>query len=231
MASLRKRGRVWYYRFVDADGVRRSAKGCPDRRETEAMAAASEAEAAKIKAGLIDPRAILYRDHESQPLAVHLDDWRASIVGKGSGGKHAEKTRMRAGRVLSLGRIDRPSQLTPSRVHAALATLRTEGLSTETINHHVRAVKGFARWLWTDGRTDPRPPACVSVHHKPRSGADLHAPGPESRGSPPPRGSRRATPRGVGDDRPGSLRVVPSGAGDRVPGLGTGEPDPRVVRP
>ena len=80
MASLRKRGRVWYYRFVDADGVRHERKGCPDRRETEAMAAAVEAEASKIKAGLIDPKALGYRSHEARPLAEHLADWRRDIL-------------------------------------------------------------------------------------------------------------------------------------------------------
>ena len=34
MASLRKRGRVWYYRYTDADGIRRERKGFTDRRET-----------------------------------------------------------------------------------------------------------------------------------------------------------------------------------------------------
>jgi hypothetical protein len=34
MASLRKRGKVWYYRFVDEAGVKREERGCPagDRR-------------------------------------------------------------------------------------------------------------------------------------------------------------------------------------------------------
>ena len=65
MASLRKRGRVWYYRYIDSDGVRHECKGCPDRRETEAMAAALEAEATKVKAGLIDPKALGFRAHEA----------------------------------------------------------------------------------------------------------------------------------------------------------------------
>ena len=34
----------------------------------------------------------------------------------------------------------------------ALAVLRADGLGAETINHHVRAVKAFSRWLWKDGR-------------------------------------------------------------------------------
>ena len=57
MASFRKIGRNWFYRFVNADGVQRERKGCSDRRETEGMAAAAEAEAAKIRCGYIDPKA------------------------------------------------------------------------------------------------------------------------------------------------------------------------------
>jgi hypothetical protein len=49
MASFRKKGRVWYFRFVDADGVKRERPGCPDRRETENLARRAETEAAKIR--------------------------------------------------------------------------------------------------------------------------------------------------------------------------------------
>ena len=38
MASLRKRGKVWYFRFVDADGVKVEQKGCPDRQRTLELA-------------------------------------------------------------------------------------------------------------------------------------------------------------------------------------------------
>src|SRR3954453_11439488 len=99
MASLRKRGRLWYYRFVDADGVQHERKGCPDRRETEAMAAAAEAESAKIKAGLIDPKALAFRSHEARPLADHLAGFQASLLAKGGTRKHALVTRNRAERV------------------------------------------------------------------------------------------------------------------------------------
>jgi len=40
MASLRKRGRVWYFRYSDADGVKHEVNGCPDRRVTEELARA-----------------------------------------------------------------------------------------------------------------------------------------------------------------------------------------------
>src|SRR4051794_1563086 len=63
MASYRKKGRVWYYRFIGPDGIQHEVKGCSDRRETEAMAAAAEAEAAKIRSGYIDPKEPAYASH------------------------------------------------------------------------------------------------------------------------------------------------------------------------
>ena len=152
MASLRKRGRVWYYRFVDADGVQHERKGCPDRRETEAMAAAEESEASKVRAGLIDPKALGFRSQEARPLADHLADFQATLLAKGGTRKHASVTRNRADRVLTLAHARRVSDLSLSKALDALSALRSEGLGQETINHHVRAVKAFSRWLWKDGR-------------------------------------------------------------------------------
>jgi hypothetical protein len=54
-------------------------KGCPDRRETEAMAAAAEAEAANVRHGYVDPKARAYRDHEARALADHLDAFQGAL--------------------------------------------------------------------------------------------------------------------------------------------------------
>jgi hypothetical protein len=93
MSELIKRGRQWYYRFTDANGRRVMRKGCPDRRETESMATLAEAEASKIRAGLIDPKAIAYGAHAARPLPDHLADFHAYLIGKGSTGQHASLTR------------------------------------------------------------------------------------------------------------------------------------------
>src|SRR3954447_22582868 len=115
MASLRKRGRVWYYRVVDADGVQHERKGCPDRRETEAMAAAAAAEASKVKAGLIDPKALKFREHDARPLVDHLADFRAALLAKGGSDDHAKKTANRAERALALAAARRVSDLSLSK--------------------------------------------------------------------------------------------------------------------
>src|SRR3954465_6925363 len=107
MASLRKRGKVWYYRFTDADGVQHEYRGCTDRRETEGMAAAMESDAAKIRAGIADPKDIRYRTQEARPLPEHLDDFRRSIEAKKGKLKHALVTANRATRVLALAKARR----------------------------------------------------------------------------------------------------------------------------
>src|SRR5262245_24897276 len=115
MASLRKRGRVWYYRFVDADGVKREERGWPDRRATEEMARAAEAEAAKTRAGLIDPKDIAYRRHAAEPLARHLDEFESDIRARGDTPHHARQHSDRARRVAALACGGRLAEIDPPK--------------------------------------------------------------------------------------------------------------------
>src|SRR5512135_181628 len=51
-----------------------------------------------------------------------------------------------------LARAKRISDLAPSKVQAALKAIRESGVSLRSVHHYTRAVKGFSRWLWRDGR-------------------------------------------------------------------------------
>ena len=185
MASLRKRGRVWYYRYVDADGVQHERKGCADRRETEAMAASLESEASKVKARLIDPKEVRFRDHEDRPLGEHLADWRRDMAARRKTAKHADLYRDRAGKLAAVVRgvrlIDlepgltrkdvergalalaaatasaRLSDLTSVGVQAALARLIDAGKSHQTVNHYRAALRAFVRWARDNGRMRDNP--------------------------------------------------------------------------
>ena len=192
MASLRKRGKVWYFRFVDSDGTKQSIKGCTDRRATEEMARAAETNAAKMRAGLIDVKAEAFRDHAARPLSDHLDDFQAAGTSKGLTMKHV-KGFANLARVVTalasgapLATIDAPnrstvaeradfhetmrqrlanarlSDLTPSRIQGALATLKASGRSLSTVNAHRTAVKAFCSWAVADGRTRDDPTASVT---------------------------------------------------------------------
>lgn len=183
MASLRRHGRVWYYRFTDADGVKRERKGCTDRRATEDLARAAESEAAKVRAGLIDPKELAYREHTARPLAEHVTAWSDSLRAKGATSKHIELSTGRARRLVAIIRgarladIDphkdvkwadlpryeatlaewlapaRLCDLTADRVQGALATLRSEGRSLGTCNHYRTALKAFSKWCQDAHRT------------------------------------------------------------------------------
>jgi integrase len=155
MASFRKRGKgkVWYFRFVDADGVKREQRGCPDRRVTEELARAAESEVAKVRAGIVDPKSARHQDEGRRPLDKHVADWHRSLVAKGDTPKHAHMVRSHALRILGLARAGWIEELTPSAIQGALKALRDSGRSAQTCNHALRAIKGFSRWLHRDGRS------------------------------------------------------------------------------
>src|SRR5262245_61634894 len=112
MASFRKRGKVWYYRFVDENGLKREERGCPDRRATEEMARAAESDAARIKAGIIDP----FQSHRNRPIADHLADYLGYLASEGSTSKHVSTTGARIRGVLEGIGAQRLADLDAARV-------------------------------------------------------------------------------------------------------------------
>lgn len=170
MASVfkRKRDRTrknssWYIAYVDENGVRRSVKGCPDKQATQQIAARLESEAELRRRGIIDTKSDAYAAHEAVLLLDHLDAFKASVAAKGGSKRHPEVTHSRARKMLELAGAKRISELSQSKAMSAVAALREEGLSTETINHHIRAVKAFSRWLWRDGRAGDHHLAHIST--------------------------------------------------------------------
>ena len=96
MASIYKRkrdrqrkGSSWYIAYADGNGIRRTVKGCPDKAATEAMARTFESESELRRQGVIDSRTDVYATHEGRPLADHLTDWHAYLIGKGSTQQHS----------------------------------------------------------------------------------------------------------------------------------------------
>ena len=138
MASIRKRGRVFYYSFIDAEEKRRERKGCPDKRATEELALAAEVEVARIRAGLIDQRGLAYRDHAVSPLSDHIEAFKAHLEAKGSTTKHVGLTMQQLRRVFEAARIGRLADLSAEKVQAALKALRDEGLSSARLTATAR---------------------------------------------------------------------------------------------
>ena len=182
MADVFKRGKNWVFRYYDANGRRVYQTGCPDKRKTEEMAALAKASVARIRSGLSDPKQEGYQLHATCPVATHVAEWMKATTAKATTPKHAKLFTDRASRVVAVvvgARLDeieakkttranvagaraamdkwldlaRLSDLTGDRVQAALATLRREGRSLATCNHHRAAIKAFSKWCHDTHRT------------------------------------------------------------------------------
>lgn len=133
MASLRKRGKCWYFTITDADGRRRESKGCKDKRVTDQMAAVAELEIAKLKGGLTDPKSEARRRHSSRPLSEHLDDWRARLLSAGGTAKHADLSLDRARRVATLVMGKPLAEIDPPRTATKVDRDRAASVVTRTL--------------------------------------------------------------------------------------------------
>jgi integrase len=148
-----RKGASWYIAHTDENGKRRTVKGCTDKAATEGMARKLETEAQLRRRGVIDPKTDGYASNEARPLCEHLNDWKAYLLGKGSSLRHANEGHARVVKLMADAEATRLSDLTLSRVQAALAIMKDEGLSLRTVHHYTRLAKNFTRWAWHDGRS------------------------------------------------------------------------------
>ena len=169
MASIYKRKGDDKYTvaYYPRPRVRRTVRGCADRKATEALARKLETEAMLRRKGIIDTKADQYaaanagplmeRDAEDNVTGGHLADFHAAMLARGVTDKQAFEVRGKVARVLDLCEAGRISELSPSAVQGAIAGLRESseeqtGLSLQTCNHYLKAAKQFSRWLRKDGR-------------------------------------------------------------------------------
>ncbi len=150
--------RNFYVEYRDADGILRRVPGYTDRKATEQLAAELERKAARVKSGLLDR----CDEQIRRPLSEHLDEWRTALLAKGNTEKHADLMKQRVKRVLEGTHARFWPDLSASRVQEFLADLRADteekrGLSIQSTNYHLQAVKQFCKWMVRDGRAPVSP--------------------------------------------------------------------------
>jgi len=169
MASLCKKGRMWYVRLRDETGRERSIKAGPDKSVANQMKRDLESKVQRIKAGVLDPREADALDAERVPIAQHVSEYIGNLEAKGASALHVENVRKRLDWFLKETKITRLSQLRPSLADAALKVLRDSGRSDQTVKHYAVTWKSFSKWAWKDRRTrtdllaDLEPPKVVAT--------------------------------------------------------------------
>ncbi len=137
----------WYIDYTDHDGSRRTVKGYTDKSATQQLAAKLQRDARMVQDGLLDPATLF----QSVALDTHLTEFEASLRAKNVSDNQVQLVVNRCWALFEAAKITRLNGIKEDVISAALATLRTDkkdkqGLSIQTSNHYLRAVKQFARW-------------------------------------------------------------------------------------
>ena len=100
-------------------------------------------------------------------LVDHLADFKASLLAKGGTQRHADLVVSRAEKTFGDCGFKFWSEISASKILAHLADLRKDridadgarirGISAQTFNFYLQAVKQFARWMVRDGRASESP--------------------------------------------------------------------------
>ena len=150
---MKRQSRKWYVEYRDAQGIRRRVPGYTDKPATQQLASELERQAAREQAGLVDR----FANHCKRPPAEHVDDRRVGLLAKGDTVLYANMSANRVRCVFDGCRFAHWPDLSASRVSRFLSDRRNAGLSVESSNHRVRAVKGFCAWCVRDGRAPESP--------------------------------------------------------------------------
>lgn len=141
----------WYVAYSDHEGRQQKRKGYQDRAATEQLMAEIVRDVERIRSGILPPEAAKPRRSMDELLTL----WQETLGAEGTA-KYARTERVRAARVVKAVGASRPADLTPAAVTRAVDKIRkAEGFNGQTLAHHVKAVKGFTRWLWLGEGVEP----------------------------------------------------------------------------
>ena len=158
-----RQSRKWYIEYVDGSGRRVRVPGFADRKATEHHAAQLEREAERVRCGMLVASEL---QHAARPLTDHLADYLKAVAARPSSPKHVEVTRARVKAVIDGLGWGRAAEATAGALQTWLGERRRPkpagvGMSIQTANHYVRALKGFYRWLQDQGRIGHNPLAVL----------------------------------------------------------------------
>ncbi len=140
--------------YHDADGKRQEVNsGRPTWRRPNKSRGSWKTKRPCGKRGIIDPAQERFGKQARRPIAEHVAEFKAVLQAKGNTPDYVETTIQQVEFILARCGAEYIKQLTPSVVQGAIKGIRDAGRSLETCNSYLRAIKGFARWLWTDKRS------------------------------------------------------------------------------
>ncbi len=156
MASVYKRpGRKgWYVSYKDENGRRRCVKGFTDKSETVRMATRLEEKAKRIRLGLEEAET-----DEPQDVALpqHIADFEKHLSNRETSEKRRGEVATKIRRIATEAGWSNLNDINATDVENVLGAYRTDGMSRQTSNHYLQAIKQLSRWLLRTNRLTEDP--------------------------------------------------------------------------
>ena len=108
-----------------------------------------------VEIGLLDRQ----RAEGNKPLLSHLEDFRQSLLDKGNTRQQSNQVYARTKAIVTGCKFDRWTEVSASKVQKFLADRRNDGkgISAQTSNGYLQAIKQFGKWLVQDRRVNESP--------------------------------------------------------------------------
>lgn len=156
---VKAKSKKWWGRYKDENGIERRVPLAIDKTAAQTMLNELVRKTERRAAGLIDR----FDEHRQRPIEAHLEEFRKHLQARRVGEAQVKLVVYRAERIIEACRVRILTDLSASRVQKFLADLRSDGLSIQTSNHYLRAIKQFSRWLVRDRRAGEDPLAFISM--------------------------------------------------------------------
>lgn len=159
MASIFKRTRrgkpakKYTIGYRDGNGKWREIAGSADLTMTKRMASQFEADALLRRRGVLPPEADPLVVMEQEPVIHHLLNYTSYLDGKGDTEKYIEQLGSYVEMVCKDCGFKTIGSMNSAKVMAYVGDLRRQGVGVVAINSRLRAIKGFAKWLFENERT------------------------------------------------------------------------------
>ena len=146
-------------RYRDEHGVDRRVPLTKDKVAAQAILNDLVTRAERRAAGTIDP----FEEHAKRPLKEHANDFEEYQRSKGNSSQHVGEVSTKVRKIIAGCKWAFIRDLSASGTQRYLAELRSGGLSVQTTNHYLRAIKQFSRWLVRDRRMPDDPLAHLAM--------------------------------------------------------------------
>ena len=151
--KIKGKSKKWWGRYRDETGVEKRVPLAADKAAAQAMLNELVLKAERRAAGKLDP----FEEHAKRPLDEHVNDFEAHLRSKENTPQHVQEVTAKVRKIVNGCKWSFIRDWSASEVQQFLADLRAGGLSIQTSNHYLRAIKQFSRWLVRDRRAPDDP--------------------------------------------------------------------------